>query len=695
VKPVDTVNLAPMTFRAAVRSVDQSKRTVEMIISTGAKVLREGWDGPFWEELSLEKKHVRMRRLNNGAPLLDSHGGWAGPTLGDQYGVVESARLEDTNDGPVMVGIVRFARAEDDPRADQAFRKVMDGIIRNVSVGYRTYKIEKVEGGEGTTPVFRATDWEPYEVSLVPMGADDGAKVRGEELQRNACQVVLQAATRAAAPPPPKPSKKESTMPPHSDDTRSETILEDDDPAPVERKADPPVPDVTEIAVGRERERGQIIRRGCRAARLPESFANKLIDDSKITLEMAQTRILDELAARGGDREGPGRTPSGASEVVVGDDPFVHKRKGIENALLHRAMPRVPEVRGFPAYGFELSEEGRQYRGLGLMDIADICLRARGVRVTSLSKMERATAVLSRAGGFHTITDFPNILADVMGKVLRSAYEAQPPTWGPIAKDVQLADFKPSKQLQLGDAPQLLEVMEHGEFTSGTIAEGKEQFQLKTYGRIFAITRQALINDDLNAFADVPAAFGRMARVKESDLAWAEITANPVMGDGVALFASAAPPTGHANLDTVNAAIAVATIGKGRAAMRVQKGLDLVTLLNLNPSYLIVPAALETVAQQFVSNSLMASAPGSVNPFAGTLQVIAEPRLDANSVTAWYLATAVSQVPVLFHGTLEGQPGPEVTQEQGFDVDGIRMKCRIDVAFKAADFHGVWKNVGV
>jgi hypothetical protein len=232
-------------------------------------------------------------------------------------------------------------------------------------------------------------------------------------------------------------------------------------------------------------------------------------------------------------------------------------------------------------------------------------------------------------------------------------------------------------------------VMEHGEFTSGTIAEGKEQFQLKTYGRIFAITRQALINDDLNAFADVPTAFGRMARVKESDLAWAEITANPVMGDGVALFNAA-----HNNLSGTSDAISIASIGAGRAGLRLQKGLDGTTLLALNPSYLIVPAAKETIAQQFVSSALMASASGSINPFAGTLQVIAEPRLDANSVTAWYLATAVSQVPVLFHGTLDGQPGPEVTQEQGFDVDGIRMKARIDVAFKAADFHGVWKNPG-
>ena len=148
-----------MTFRATVRSVNVEGRTVEMIMSTGAKVLREGWDGPFYEELSLEKKHVRMKRLNNGAPLLDSHGtGWGGPTLEDQIGVVESAVLEE---GKAIVGTVRFARAEDDPKAGQAFRKVADGIIRNVSIGYRSYRIEKVEGGEGTIPVYRSKAYAP------------------------------------------------------------------------------------------------------------------------------------------------------------------------------------------------------------------------------------------------------------------------------------------------------------------------------------------------------------------------------------------------------------------------------------------------------------------------------------------------------------------------------------------------------
>lgn len=670
-----------MTFRAMVRSVNVEGRTVDMIMSTGAKVLREGWDGPFYEELSLEKKHVRMKRLNNGAPLLDSHGtGWGGPTLEDQIGVVESASLEE---GKAIVGTVRFARAEDDPKAGQAFRKVADGIIRNVSIGYRTYRIEKVEGGEGTIPVYRATDWEPYEASLVPMGADDGAKVRGEDAQRNTCRVVTQSATRTAAPTPTKPVKKvERKM---EDDARSESLAEIDPlNPPAERQAAPPEPNERDEGAAAENERVDGIRRACLAGKMPRSFEDRLIKDRTLTLAKAQDMVFDEMRKRGGDAEGPGNRPSERREIAVGDDPLIHVRAGIEGALLHRIAPDR----------FKLDDKSRQYAGMSLLDVGRVFLHARGVRTTGLDKSRLVDVLLTRTG-LHTTTDFPGLFEDAANKNLRAAYDAAPQTWVPLSKTVNLTDFKPSRQLQVGDAPPLLEVLENGEYTYGTIGEAKEVIQLKTYGRMFGITRQALINDDLNAFGEVPAAFGRKARDIESDLAWAQITTNPTMGDGVALFASAAWPTGHANLTSSGTVISVTSLGIGRALLRNQKGIDNVTPLNLRAAYLVVPAALETIADQFVTQITPALS-GSVNPFAAggrtPLQTVVEPRLDVASATAWYMAT--DGAPVLYHGILSGQEGPMVTQQEGFDVDGMKFRCRIDVAFKAADPRAIYKNVG-
>jgi hypothetical protein len=197
------------------------------------------------------------------------------------------------------------------------------------------------------------------------------------------------------------------------------------------------------------------------------------------------------------------------------------------------------------------------------------------------------------------------------------------------------------------------------------------------------------VNDDTDAFSRVPMLFGRAARDLESNLVWTQITSNPTMGDGVALFHAT-----HGNLDTVSAVISVASISKGRAGMRNQKGVDGVQFLNITPRYIVTPAAIETVADQFVSQNLLANQASSVNPFAGRLQELAEPRLDANSLTAWYLAASVDQIDIVEYGFLAGEAGPTVETRVGFDVDGLEIKARHDFAAKVIDWRGLWKNPG-
>jgi hypothetical protein len=440
-----------------------------------------------------------------------------------------------------------------------------------------------------------------------------------------------------------------------------------------------------DAGVSDERARVQGILTACRAARLPQSFADKMIGDG-LTLVDAQTRVFTELAKR--DRPNAGARPGAGAGIAVGEDPFVHVRSGIENALLHRVRPK----NAADQKGFELTDEGRQYRGMTLLRIAEVYLQQLGARTTSMSKMQIASLALgldTRAPGMHTTSDFANLLADVANKTLRQAYSEAPQTWKVLSRQTTLPDFKPVKRLQIGEAPQLLEVGEHGEFTFGTVGEGKEQFQLATYGRRFAITRRSLVNDDTDAFSRIPTLFGRSARNLESDLVWAQITSNPTMGDGVALF-----HTTHANLSGTSDAIAVASIGAGRAAMRVQKGIDGTTLLNLNPRYLVVPAAKETLADQFVSTNLLASQSSSVNPFAGRLEVISEARLDAASAVSWYLAASPDQIDIIEYAYLEGEEGPIVESRVGWEVDGLEIKCREDFAAKVIDYRGLFKNPG-
>ncbi len=667
-KPQDqTIDIAPLCIRADVGTVDKEARTVDLVFSTGAAVERYDWrtGGRYMEVLSLKPGHVRLGRLNGGAPLLDAHSAYS---LSDQIGVVVSQSAKVT--GTEGRATVRFSKRDS---VEPVFQDVQDGIYRNVSVGYRVYKFAEDVADENKIPTRTAIDWEPYEISMVPMPADAGAQTRdGDKSQTNPCVIV----TRSES--------KETTM---REDELSETIAEENPLTPPATRTLPKEdPDETAIAVARERDRIQKIGAGCRAVRLPLSFANKLIDDQAMTLERAQTLILQEAAKRGDQDRGPASQPSGVSgtDLRVGDeDPLVHVRAGIQNALLHRIAPDR----------FKLDDESRKYRGMSLLDIGRAFLNARGTRTTHLDRSHLVDALIARSG-LHTTTDFPSLLEDAANKTLRAAYDAAPQTWRAISKMVSLSDFKASRQLQVGDAPALLEILEHGEYTFGTIGEAKESITLKTYGRIFGITRQALINDDLNAFAEVPAAFGRKARDIESDLAWAQITTSPTMGDGNALFDA----TNHVNYTASGTAIDVTSLGVGRAALRKQKGIDGATLLNLTARYLIVPAGKETIADQYLTQITPALGT-SVNPFSSVggrtpLTPIIEPRLDVASATAWYMATDPAQAPVLYHGTLDGQEGPLVTQREGFNVDGIEFRCRIDVAFKAADWRAIYKNAG-
>jgi hypothetical protein len=435
-----------------------------------------------------------------------------------------------------------------------------------------------------------------------------------------------------------------------------------------------PVPQADPVRGERDRVTGimQVVGR----AKLPAELATRLISEG-VSLDAARAAVLDELAAR------DAQTTTTQHVRVEGGTELRREsaRQGMTNALLHRVAPSQ----------FKLEEVGREFRSARLLELARESLALNGIATRGMSSMEVAGLALGLQvrAGFNSTSDFPLILADVANKTLRQAYTEAPQTFQAFSRRTTLPDFKPVKRNQLGEAPQLKKVVEGGEFTRGTIGEAKEAYQLATYGRVFAITRQALVNDDMDAFSRVPALFGRAARDLESDLVWEQITSNPTMGDGVALFHST-----HGNLAGAGAVISVATIGAGRAAMRNQKGVNAKQFVNVAPKFLVVPAALETVADQFVSANMLANASGSINPFGGRLSVIAEPRLDAASLISWYLFAEAGQVDLVEYAYLDGEEGPTIESRIGFDVDGLEIKARHDFAAKVIDHRGVYKNPG-
>ena len=671
----------------APNSADKDARTVEVIWSAGARVRRSTLFGePYDEELSLDPAHVRLERLNAGAPFLKVH---EIDTLDAVIGSVVpgSARIENGR------GIARVRISE---RADvePIWRDIQAGHIRAVSIGYQVHRFE-VTKPEAGRELWRAVDWTPFEVSAVPVGADPAAGFRARS-QLHDCVLHrrdVQPTTTGAIPmsdktETPATDAATRTIPQPTDPVATEdtampepkTPATDPQTAAVETRSQPkaqkpevtPAPDAEAAATrAREAERDRVSAIYDLAGRLnlERSFAEDLVKRGT-DIDEARRLILDQVAAKSEET----RTFSQVSIPLGGRDEQVTRREAVANALLHRYSPTL----------FELEDAARQYRGMTLLELARESLGNAGVNTRGLSRDEVATRAL------HSTSDFPEILAAVTNKTLRQAYEAYPRTFMLFCRQVLATDFKAMHRVQLGEAPQLLEVGESGEFKRGTLGESKESYKVKTYGRVVAITRQTLINDDLDAFTRIPAMYGNSIAQLESDVVWGIITANPVMADGNALFHAT-----HKNLAGTGAALDVTSVGAARAAMAKQTGLDKKTVLNVRPAYLIVPAALELKAEQLVAQNLVPAATASVVPQSiRTLTPISEPRLDAASATAWYLAASPNQIDTIEYAYLEGQQGAYIETRNGFDVDGVEIKCRLDFGAKAIDWRGLYKNPG-
>jgi hypothetical protein len=674
----DTIMAAPVALPMQLRrapilpaTVNTETRSVDVVFTTGAAVRRRRWTGwdtsvPFDEILDVSDRAVDLTRLNAGAPALDSHSVWSSHS---QVGVVERAWIE----GKEGKATIRFPREGLDQAADRMFGLISDGIIRNVSVGYSIERVKVVEPAvKGEVEQRIVERWTPLEVSFVTVPADPRAQVRAADQASYPVEIVDTRMQKEASMPDSTTNMAGDV--PASTETRPQPAAAPAQPEPTAvRTPDPaPAPDNEAIATrAREAERDRVSTIYDLTGRLnlERSFAEDLVKRG-VSVDESRRLILDQVATKSDET----RTFPHVSIPLGGRDERVTRRDAVANALLHRYSPTL----------FPLEDAARQYRGMTLLELARESLGNAGVNTRGLSRDEVATRAL------HSTSDFPEILSAVTNKTLRQAYDAYPRTFALFCRQVLATDFKSMHRVQLGEAPQLLEVGESGEFKRGTLGESKESYKVKTYGRVVAITRQVLINDDLDAFTRIPAMYGNSIAQLESDVVWGIITANPAMADGNALF-----HTTHKNLAATGAALDVASVGAARAAMALQTGLDKKTVLNIRPAFLIVPAALELKAEQLVAQNLVPADSAKVVPQSiRTLSPISEPRLDAASATSWYLAASPNQIDTIEYAYLEGQQGAYIETRNGFDVDGVEIKCRLDFGAKAIDWRGLYKNPG-
>ena len=342
------------------------------------------------------------------------------------------------------------------------------------------------------------------------------------------------------------------------------------------------------------------------------------------------------------------------------------------------------------------ARRSNEFVAMSMQDIARDYLVRNSARVKGLDRMALVGQSFTRAGQFGT-SDFSNVLGNVAEKAMMMGYDEAAETWRTWCKVGSLSDFKVADRVNLSSFSDLQSVLESEEYKTGGMSDLKETIQLGTYGKVFPISRQAIINDDLQAFSDIPRKMGRAANAKVGDVAYALLTANPTLNqDATALFHA-----DHTNLGTTGA-ISETTLDEFGKLMAAQTSPAPRTgetgrRLNISPKYLIVPRALlmtATKAIRTVTAPVQGTNTGdlTVNTQFGMWEPVWDGRLDANSVTQYYAAADQNMFDTVEVAFLDGTDEPFLDSQDGWSIDGIEYKVRIDVAGAVRDFRGLARN---
>lgn len=741
-----SIRIEPGFTRAEVRAetLDQASRTVEVMWSSGIAVKRYSWDEGFYmEELSMDPKHIRLDRFETGMSLLDSHGSWS---MTSRLGTVVpgSVRLA----GGKGYATVKFSKNE---MGETIFRDLVDGHPVQISVGYKIHSFERIEGKGKELPTFRAIDWEPTELSAVPVPAEPGAGSRAERGKDHGYDVPLitrddenpAAAAAATKEPPMDKLTAARTLKGKELDTfalgaglsrndnesdealsarlvthieaqaRAEKDAKERADADAKAKADAEAAALAAAAAtaGRTEPGGTpppVQTAGLTQADLDQAVERALESDS------ARRNSILELARKAGVAETEAVVVTAISARGTTLDQFrtalidhmvaaesrsptfpVSSMRGMTDE--REKMRRIAVNGLMHRHGLtdKLEDGANMYRNMSTLDLARDLLIASGGYQRGDSSIDVVRKALNGSNdgsrALHTTSDFPIILGEITRQVLMGAYSQYQQTFSLIANRNTVTDLREVKVLEMGEGPQLEKLTEKGEYKRGTFKESEEGFTMAHYGKIIGLTEAMLINDQLGAFAKLIAGWGRVVARLEGDIVWDIVVSNAKLkSDGKALFHA-----DHGNLGTA-AALSKDNLIAARKMFRKQKDID-GNLIDIAPKYLFVGSDNEVTAQTITQATTNPATPDQVVPEAiRSLVPVYEPRIDKISEKAWllFMQTADTMGRGLQYSYLSGYESPRTMERWGFDYDGVEY--RLDHYFGAGltDYRFAYKNPG-
>jgi hypothetical protein len=680
---------------------ENGEKLTRLSFSSEAPVMRCGEA----EILLHESGAADFSRLMNVGAVLKNH------DPAQIVGVPVRAWIDDQKRGNVAM---RWGSTE---TALQAKKEALeDRSLRGVSVGYSVrewvYLRNSSENYKGFTgPAWVAVKWDALEASLTPIPADPSVGLersikvcdRARENNKKMEELIMKKLKLLRAWKASDGTTYDAGVELEVDERTFAELTEGGEPIAeavidsravqlVEKPADADAlrkeaREIFKAEVRAEAKRASEIRAMCRRFGLAD-MADELIAGGK-TVEEAQRSVMDKLAER---EEVPKQNISVTQD---GRDSF--RAAAIDGLLLKAGQVRIDK----PAAG------ASEFRGMSLLDIAKDCLRRAGIKgSTDLREMVgRALNLRGAETIAGTTSDFPYILAATANKSLLAGYEVAPATYQFWARTGSLNDFKAATRIKFGDVGKLKLVPEGQKYTETKRTEKKETIQLGTYARMWTMSRQAVINDDLGAFANTMFGFGVEARMLPNDLAIAVLTANAAMSDGFALFSSE-----HGNLDEETDR-KIDTLAHGTAAlaymiklMGVQKQYqhaeeaESARYMNLRAKVWLVSMTDWLLARQVVTSATDAgqSNAGVVNPFANLgITVVPEQNIVTSPTDySHYLFADPRIAPVVEVAFLQGNQQPYQEEMDQADADGRKWLCRLDCGAAAVDYVGAVKATG-
>ena len=437
-----------------------------------------------------------------------------------------------------------------------------------------------------------------------------------------------------------------------------------DPSARLRQKEESPMPDdITETVSPdvAEQTRRRDIRALVRTAGLDAQVADDLID-AGADMTRAKAEIFDAVQDR------RRAAPIIRSHAPANDDPATIIRRQ-SDALAFRM-----------GGGGEPAADVRPFLNLSLRDMAVDSLTRAGVSTRGMS----ADEVFTRAGE-HTTSDFALTVSNAMNKVALDTYRAAESPLKTLCRQRTLPNFKDATSIRLGEMGRLEELAESGEITHTSRAESGETMRLKTFARGVTVSRKLMIDDDLGLLGDMTAALGEAAAQTEADILVALLTGKPNLSDGNPVFHAS-----RGNIGTADGP-SMASLTESRLAMRTRKGLDGATIIAAAPRYVLVPATLETDAEQVLA-SIQPSTVDDVNPFGGKLSLLVEPRLTGET---WYVFADPARLAAMQYAYLSSAQGVQIQRTEAWDTLGMKFRAFLDFGAGWLDWRGAHRIPGV